>query len=80
MVEQCAIGKFKKSCPKQVRASIYDFFVNLISSLHYNRVESILEGGVNVNNRSYWMRTIQYGAPESIDLVEPRNFDVNTAV
>ena len=35
---------------------------------------------MNVNNRSYWMRTIHYGAPESIDLVEPRKFDVNTAV
>ena len=51
-------------------ASIYDFFVNLISSLHFNRVESILEGGVSVNNRSFWMRTIQYGAPESLDHVE----------
>ena len=63
-----------------MEASICDFFVNLISSLHFNRVESILEGGVSVNNRSFWMRSIQYGAPESIDLVEPRKFEMNTAV
>ena len=44
------------------------------------RVESILEGGPNVNNRSFWMRTIQFGAPESIDLIEPREIQEGKCV
>jgi hypothetical protein len=44
------------------------------------RVESILEGGPNVNNRSFWIKTIPFGAPESIDLIEPRVFQEEKCV
>ena len=44
------------------------------------RAESILEGGPNVNNRSFWIRSIPFGAPESIDLIEPRVFQEKKCV